>query len=196
MAKTCPNNRQHRSEFAPDSMNVSLLALLLTAWPVYHWQNRPGATGGPISKVKSLWLVYAIVLWFVTPLFLWTQGWIFPALAISMILRGLVEIPLCCSGRWRVWMGIAHDAFHGALLVIGIVAFRHEPAIITWLGLMLIAIVTEMVFVRWFHHATGGPQTGTYFVPETSEFTHINRRTFWIALPQWLAFAVLCLLPS
>ena len=172
---------------------TTLLLLLLAAWPVHHRQNRVGATGGPISRVKALWLVYAVVLWFATPLLFWTRAWIYPVLAISMLLRGLVEIPLCRTGGWRVWMGLVHDAIHGLLLILGIVAFYQNPQIFAWLVLMIISILTEILFVHWFRQATGGPETGAYFVPETPAHTILNRRTFWIALPQWILFGYLCL---
>ena len=164
---------------------------ILSALPVYFFQNQEGKKGGPISKPKALWLVYAIVLWFLVPVFLWQSAWVFSILALSMGLRGAIEIPLCRFGKWRVWMGLFHDVLHGGLLLVGIVAFKNDAGVFLWLFLMLIAIICEIVFVLAFRKATGGPSEDVFFIPSGEKFRRINTWTLLLGLPQWSVFALI-----
>ena len=94
-------------------------AFVLITTSVWFYQNKGERLGGKISPIKSAWLAYAIVLWFGVPIVLWDAGAAFIWLAVSMLIRAAVEIPLCITGRWRVAYGIGHDLIHGAVRTTG-----------------------------------------------------------------------------
>lgn len=176
---------------------VGLLALQLLAPMVWAWQRRPGALGGAISIIKALWLIYAVTLWFAVPILLWNQHWGFAALAVSMLIRGVVEIPLCATKRWKVAYGLTHDWIHLALCVFVVVDSQLNPQLLMICGLTAVSLISEIVFVGWFASKTAGPSEGVYFVPGGDEYRAINRRTAIIFLPQFVVFntlLVLCLI--
>jgi hypothetical protein len=159
-----------------------LAALGLIAGGVWWFQNRGERLGGRISAIKAAWLAYAIVLWFGVPIALWNADGAFVWLAVSMLARAAFEIPLCLGGWWRVRYGVGHDLVH-ALLVIFLI-----DRLGIWGVLTLLALATELLFVRWFLSATGGPREGVFFVPGGARFRLINRRTAWLFLPQAAMF--------
>jgi hypothetical protein len=162
-----------------------LVAFAVIAGGVWIFQNRGERLGGKISGIKAAWLAYAIVLWFGAPLALWGTAVAFKWLAISMLIRAAIEIPLCLAGKWRVTYGITHDVLHA------IVTLAFITQIPVWGTLTLISLATEIVFVSWFISATGGPRDGIFFIPAGGAFRKINRRTALIFLPQAAAFIAL-----
>jgi hypothetical protein len=170
--------------------SLSLLAAFAAiAGGVWIFQNRGERLGGKISAIKAAWLAYAIVLWLGVPLLLWNSASAFQWLAISMLIRAAIEIPLCLIGKWRVAYGISHDILHAIITLFFI------TQIPIWGSLTLISLTTEIVFVTWFVRATGGPRDGIFFVPTGEAFRKINRRTVLIFLPQ-AAVTVIVLLAS
>ncbi len=170
-----------------------LVGGVILALAVYFYQNRSGRIGGSISAIKAAWLAYAIVLWIVLPVILWREGTAFVVLAISMGVRVIVEVPLCLIGRWRVVYGVLHDLFHAAA-VITVMCCWDLPGLEVWGVLTLVCLVSELLFVRWFVKATGGPSEGVYFVPGGEGFRAINYATAMIFIPQAISFSALLLL--
>jgi len=170
----------------PDVRVVILLALQPVAFLVWSWQNsRPGALGGPVSLVKSFWLIYAVSLWLVLPLLWWSEHWVFRLWAISMVVRSGVEVPLCLTRRWKVAYGVGHDAVHLAFVAVGLALMPQFRMISV---LTAVSLVSELVFVHWFRARTAGPDEGVYFVPGDAAYRDLNRKTCWIFLPQYAAF--------
>lgn len=170
------------TNFQVAGLLATFAAIALGTW---LYQNKGERLGGKISPIKAAWLAYAIVLWFGVPLVLWNAAPAFKWLAISMLARAAIEIPLCLSGKWRVAHGIGHDLFHAAITLCFI------AQIPLWGTLTLISLATEILFVTWFVSATGGPREGIFFVPAGKAFRAINRRTALIFLPQAAAFITL-----
>ena len=168
-----------------------LLGSQLLPFGVWTWQQREGALGGPISMVKAFWLIYAIVLWIVVPCLLWSQHPGYRLLAASMLIRTIVEIPLCLRKTWKVAYGLGHDYLHLALVLIIALTFTRNPGLLAICALTALGLVTEVVFVRWFAAATAGPESGVYFVPGGNEFRVLNRRTTLVFLPQYALFLAL-----
>lgn len=171
----------------------------------WFFQNRGKRTGGGLSFVKGLWLTYAVTLWFVVPalLFFTTTGSarsIYGLLAASMLARGVIELYLCyVTKTWRAAYGVSHDLLQLALALGGLAYYfgsAARPEIFTpaLLVLTILSLAAELVFVRWFLAATGGPAAGVYFVSGEKKFDRINRGTAWLFFPQYGAFLALLLL--
>lgn len=173
-----------------------LLAFQLVGFIFYFLQNRQPKVGGAISFIKSLWLIYAIILWMLVPLYFFFATepllrYVFIALAISMWLRGLAEVYLCyISKSWRVAYGVGHDFFHLILVVIAFALVQPLQQMLPLFTLLLtaLALIVELLFVFWFKRNTGGPQNQIYFVSGDKKFAAINRRTTYLVVPQYIAF--------
>ena len=63
-----------------------------------------------------------------------------------------------------------------------------QPGFGAWAVLTLVSLASEVLFVRWFVRATGGPDAGVFFVPGGEAHRTINRRTAMILLPQAACF--------
>ena len=114
-------------------------------------------------------------------------------LAISMGLRVIIEVPLCLMKRWRVAYGVTHDFIHAGAVIAGM-CFFSVPGLEVWGALTLLSLASELIFVRWFVKATGGPGNGVYFVPGGEAFRSINIGTAIIFIPQAAGFIALLLL--
>jgi hypothetical protein len=155
-------------------------AVLSLLFPIY--QNKNGRLGGAISIWKSIWLIYAIVLWLVLPwFFVGFNDWWF-LLGGSMLLRGLVEIPLCYTKKWKVSYGVTHDVIHLFLVVPLFFVIGSEGQV--WLWLTLISLLVEIVFVYCFRLTCGNPAEGVYFVPQGTQFKWLNQLTAFLLVPQ------------
>ncbi len=179
----------------------SLLWAQLLGPLIWLYQNaRPDRLGGRISFIKALWLAYVIVLWLLAPCLLAGEHPAYPILAASMVLRVLIEIPLCLKQRWKVGYGMAHNLLQLLLasLVAAMAAGRGEHLLLAVSLLIALSALTEMLFVRWFRVATAGPGAGVYFVPGGACFARVNRLTACLFLPQCAAFLALLIsnLPS
>lgn len=163
-----------------DDVRIPLFwAWALTLWqlmaiPVWFWQRRENVLGGAISWPKAFWLVFVIGLWFLLPLSLLQRSPIWLTLALSMWLRGVIEIFLCARGKWRTTYGIGHDIFQ-ATIILGALLAGLVP--VFWLVLTLITLVLEIFFVRYFVKATAGPAAGIFFVSSGKEYRRINLAT-------------------
>jgi hypothetical protein len=160
--------------------------------PVFHaWQNQPPQRlGGPISRAKAGWLVFAANLWLLLPLTLMLEHPAYAWLAASMVLRTVIELPLCAKQRWSTNHGLSHDAVHG------IIAFYWlplaPPDVRFWILLTLITLAAEVFFVLRFRKTTAGPANGVYFVPDGPAHAKLNLLTDFIRMPcQYLMVSVL-----
>ena len=176
----------------------ALLVFQLLGPFFWWWQNRkPGRVGGPISLVKAQWFVFAVSLWVLAPLLASGHDGarvICLILAVSMSLRGVVELYLCLVTRgWKVRYGLFHDSLQLGLALAGLgwLALRGEPVwALFLLSLTISTLVTDIIFVRWFKHSTAGPEEAVYFVSGDPEHRVVNRRTAWLFLPQFSLFLV------
>lgn len=166
----------------PPLAAVVLLAFQF-ATPLFHlWQNhRPGRLGGPIARAKAAWLTLTITLWVLLPAFLAPQSAIYLALALSMLLRAVIELPLCARQRWKTGYGLGHDAFHLGLALICWPAAA--PGVRLWLALTMVTVVAEIFFVLRFRRATAGPASGIYYVPDGPQHARLLLATDAIRMP-------------
>lgn len=169
---------------------VLLATTVAIALSVCFYQNRGERIGGEISVIKAAWLAYAIVLWIILPVALLREGTAFWVLATSMGVRAILEVPLCLMRRWRVVYGVAHDLFHAGS-VLAVMCCWYVPGLEVWGALILISLASELLFVRWFVKATGGPDKGVFFVPGGGNFRSINYGTAILFIPQVSSFFAL-----
>lgn len=168
-----------------------MLAMQLLA-PAFHFhQNRdPNRLGGPISRAKAAWLIFAINLWLVFPLLMATQHAVYAWLGASMLLRAVIELPLCASKRWSTNHGLAHDAIHMVLALCWLPYAPVEARL--WIVLTLITLTAEVFFVLSFRKRTAGPANGVFFVPDGPAHGGLNLLTDLIRMPcQYLMISIL-----
>jgi len=174
---------------------IILLAGFQILAPIFYFVQRSGdRVGGPISFVKSCWLIFAITLWVIGPFVFATltpETWIRHAwwlLGASMLLRGGIELVLCyVTHGWKTEYGIAHDAFQIGLCTFFLLTLASGPSGFLSLhsalvGLTVVSLICEMGFVATFLKLTGGPREGVYFVSGAQ--TRINRITAGLLIPQ------------
>jgi hypothetical protein len=182
-------------QLAVERMPVwAAVALLLCqfAAPSFHfWQNRPPQRlGGPISRAKSAWLVHAATLWLALPILLSLQHPAYAWLAGSMVLRTLIELPLCAKQRWSTNHGLSHDALHALIAIYWLP--RVSPDIRLWLILTLLTLLAEVFFVLCFRKSTAGPANGIYFVPDGPAHAKLNLITDFVRMPsQFIMVSIL-----
>lgn len=164
---------------------VWLLALHGLAVIVWVVQKRRHAAGGPISFPKALWLVFAIVLWFLVPVALWEHDTFWSLLFFSMLVRAAVELPLCVVGKWKTEYGITHDLMHLTLVLVGVVMGARP---LLWLVLTGVTLIAEIYFVSLFKKATAGPENDVFFVPAGREYRKINALTIGVLIPTFGLF--------
>jgi hypothetical protein len=174
-------------------------AALLAAFGVrFHRRQKSGALGGAISKPKAFWLPFAIYLWFVVagvlgfdPVLPWSVRAPFAALAVSMWVRGAIEmVMLYATKNWKPPYGIAHDLFTIGLMFVVTGRWPPSPgdappalvggALVMWL-VMVSSLVLEIVHARSFFAVVGTRtmgDAGIWFADdEDARFLAINRRT-------------------
>lgn len=169
-----------------------LLLLCQFGAPLFHaWQNHPPQRlGGPISRAKAAWLVFAANLWLVLPLLLAFEHPAYAWLAGSMLLRTIIELPLYAKQRWSTNHGLSHDAIHVAIVLCWLP--RASPDVRLWLALTLITLAAEVFFVLRFRKSTAGPANGIYFVPDGPAYAKLNLLTDLIRMPsQYLMISIL-----
>jgi hypothetical protein len=160
--------------------------------PLFHaWQNKPPQRlGGPISRAKAAWLVFAANLWLVLPTLLMLQHPAFAWLAGSMWLRTLIELPLCAKQKWSTNHGLSHDAIHVAIALYWLPLV--SPDVRIWIVLTLFSLAVEVFFVLRFRKTTAGPANGIYFVPDGPDYAKLNLLTDIIRMPcQYLMVSIL-----
>jgi hypothetical protein len=179
---------------AVDRMPVwAAVVLLLSMFiaPGFHaWQNQPGRLGGPISRAKSAWLALASILWVLLPSLLWTQHAAYAWMAASMLLRTIIELPLCAKRKWSTNYGLGHDALHALIALWWLPGA--PPDVRFWIFLTLITLVIEVFFVLRFRKCTEGPANGIYFVPDGPAHIRLNLLTDLVRMPcQYLMVSIL-----
>ena len=159
--------------------------------PAFHaWQNQPGRLGGPISRAKAGWLALATILWVILPLLLCTLHAAYAWMAASMMIRTIVELPLCAWKKWSTNYGLGHDAVHALIAVWWLPSA--PPDVKLWIILTLITLMIEVVFVLRFRKCTEGPANGIYFVPDGPAHIRLNLLTDLVRMPcQYLMVSIL-----
>ncbi len=160
--------------------------------PLFHaWQNHPPQRlGGPISRAKAAWLVFAANLWLALPVLLAMQHPAYAWLAASMLLRTIIELPLCAKQRWSTNHGLSHDAIHAGIVLYWLPHATDDVRL--WLVLTLATLTAEVFFVLRFRKTTAGPANGIYFVPDGPEHARLNLLTDLIRMPaQYLMVSIL-----
>jgi hypothetical protein len=190
---------------------VVLLGLCVLLGIVF-WrsQNVRQSRGGRISPPKLAWLLYAVFFWFfVCPLVALDSAvpegvrQVLGVFAVSMWIRGLAELyMLYVSKSWKPPYGIGHDLVC-ILLVLGGVALTHAQwrgplaPVAVWglalVGLVLVSLVIEVLYAALFFQAVEGRTTGDEGIwfadEEQARFRRINRITFALNVPLYLALA-------
>ena len=159
----------------------------------YCRQNFAGQVGGPMSVEKILWLNYVLTAWVIVPAALVLHPdlhrdvrLVLAGLLISMVVRGLVELPLIyVTFGWSPIYGIAHD-----LATIGLIeVLRRRPdtvlagmtndfdaAVLAYTQVVQATFMAEIVFAALFYRMRVH-QDAVYFAAPTAAFRHINRLT-------------------
>ncbi|MBI4577672.1 MAG: hypothetical protein HY722_15525 [Planctomycetes bacterium] len=187
------------------------LLLALVGWTYRRGQNRQdraGQTvghggarhklGGPISRAKTLWLLYTLAVWFtLCPVVaLWSDAayplrLVLGAFAAWMWARGLAEMVMLYGTRnWTPPLGVAHDLSCLLLVAAGLAWFHSELATLRrpfdlWtLGLtasVLLSLVLEVYYALAFFAIVRGRTRGDdalWFADDQDpRFRRINRHT-------------------
>ncbi len=153
------------------------------AAPLFHaWQNRPPQRlGGPISRAKAAWLVHAAGLWLLLPLLLCLKHPAYACLAASMVLRTIIELPLCAKRRWSTNHGLFHDVLHAVIALCWLPKVQADVRL--WIVLTLVTLGAEVFFVLRFRKTTAGPANGIYFVPDGPGYARLNLLTDFVRMP-------------
>jgi hypothetical protein len=179
---------------AVERMPLWAAAVLLVSQflaPTFHaWQNQPGRLGGPISRAKAGWLAFVSILWVLLPSLLCTQHAAYAWMAASMLLRTIIELPLCAWKKWSTNYGLGHDAVHALIALWWLPSA--PPDVKLWIILTLLTLVVEVVFVLRFRKCTEGPANGIYFVPDGTAHLRLNFLTDLGRMPcQYLMVSIL-----
>ena len=155
---------------------LTWILLIISAVFFYWLQNSGQLEGGKIALPKLIWLVYAIVLWFLIPAFIVKdrqvlEPWrtIFRIFLINMLLRGIVELYLMyVTVSWSPYYGIFHDVFSIFLLVSLLLLLRgniQKDLYFGYAGVVLITLMIEIGFVFYMLRNVSGNANSIYFVP-------------------------------
>lgn len=171
---------------------ITLAALAAGIAGFARAQNRGRFTGGPISLPKTLWLGYALAMFYVLPWFLWRGGPLSPpdrrlfgVIFFWFALRAPIEGWMIYARRsWRCGYGIGHDLIAlGVLLTGAALAFRRDginAPLAPWAALLAATLAIEAYFA-WRFSRVASPADGTYYAAHEPRFHRINRLT-WGAL--------------
>lgn len=169
-------------------------------------QNRFGFTGGPISAAKTLWLSFALQVFFVAPFCLWRNAAysmavrrMYGAVFASFAIRAVVELYILYFTRdWKCGYGIAHDLFTFLLVTVFCLSFwmrrvrleASDQRALIFVPILLVTLVVEC-FMAWQFSLLASPAEGIYFADNTEHFRRVNLGS-WIAVgigyPTLLAF--------
>ena len=188
IAVTSDDGRRHHRRL------VATIAAVAALTALFGWRQNHGAVvGGPISTAKTLWLGYAIVMFYVVPIFLWRDTALdarvrrlFAWVTASFLARGVLELWIIYFTRgWRCEYGIAHDAFTLLLVLMlrpsaGSVREARSRHALAFATLLQITLVVE-AFMAWSFSRLASPAEGIYFAADTAHFTFVNRAS-WIAV--------------
>jgi hypothetical protein len=167
--------------------------LLIIAAVYFYWlQNSGQLEGGEIALPKLIWLVYAIVLWFLIPAYIvkdsqvlepWST--IFRIFLINMLLRGVVELYLMyVTASWSPYYGIFHDVFSIVLLISLLLWFREDiqkDFYFGYAGVVLMTLIVEIGFVFYMIRNVSGNVDSVYFVPNDPSHSIILSIT-WVVV--------------
>lgn len=161
---------------------IPLIVLtLLGSGVAFHFHQNAGALGGSISWAKTLWLFFAVGLWFfISPVLA-----LDPALPLSlrktlgsfstwMWLRGVAEIyMLGVTKNWIPPYGIVHDLSAIALLLGFFWGYRKdwkeflrsdhaqcERTVLAFIALIFLSLWVEILYASLFYFAVAGATTG------------------------------------
>ncbi|MEE9425014.1 MAG: hypothetical protein V3V18_08530 [Methylococcales bacterium] len=168
------------------------ILLIIVAVYFYWLQNSGQLEGGKIALPKLIWLVYAIVLWFLIPAFIIKdrqvlEHWktIFRIFLINMLLRGVVELYLMyVTVSWSPYYGIFHDVFSIVLLISLLLWFRgniQKDLYFGYAGVVLITLIIEIGFVFYMIRNVSGNVDSVYFVPNDPSHSVILSIT-WVVV--------------
>jgi len=199
-----------------------LIAILVSVFTLsagaFFWaQNWKEQRGGKISPAKLLWLLYAIILWFVLA----------PAIALDatvpsgfrillggfgllMWARGVVELfMLYVTKNWRPPIGMAHNLLCILFLIVGLgfsldggstFAQSSHLWLVRFVFLLVVSLIIETTYAFLFHRVVNGQTTGENGVwfasTEDARFDRINRLTTALNVPLYgfllLFLAIAC----
>ncbi|MBI3724938.1 hypothetical protein HY251_13430 [bacterium] len=177
---------------------VSLVLVSSSVLLFRRRQNASAATGGRISRPKTVWLAIAVLDWFLLSPILGFDRNVPASLRILLLsfgslmwLRGIGELfMLYVTKNWRPPIGIAHDVLCIAVLASGLVWFRAELSglatslerwilafVIFNLGSLLVEVYYARSFFGLVHGRTVGDD-GTWFATDDeARFVRLNRTT-------------------
>ena len=168
------------------------ILLIIVAVYFYWLQNSGQLEGGKIALPKLIWLVYAIVLWFLIPAFIVKdrqvlEPWktIFRIFLINMLLRGVVELYLMyVTVSWSPYYGIFHDVFSIVLLISLLLWFRgniQKDLYFGYASVVLITLIIEIGFVFYMIRNVSSNVNSVYFVPNDPSHSVILSIT-WVVV--------------
>lgn len=165
-----------------------IATLGISAIAFYGIQNLNLLPGGNIAFCKLLWLLYAIIFWFVTPSCLAfdtrlaRQDRTFMKLfAANMWARGLIELYMMyVSINWHPHYGIAHDLF-SAGLVVAMIIFNTPSRLLIRYAKVLISMLLLESYFAWYMLNNVTSSDPVYYVPQDEQHQFVFLIT-WIAV--------------
>ena len=172
-----------------------LWLLLISVAVLFYWtQNSGQLDGGRIALPKLIWLLYAIILWFLIPGLivkntLIAPHWrtIFKIFLINMLLRGVIELYLMyVTLSWSPYYGIAHDVFSFALLASLLLFFRkvlHTDLYFGYAAVVMTTLVIEIGFVFYMIGNVSNKSSALiYFVPDDATHSMVLSITWAVVV--------------
>ena len=163
------SDRQLRAGFG-----IVIGGLVLVAAAFYSMQNSGALPGGQISAIKLAWLACAILFWYLLPGLLLMDSRMPTAarraciiLLLSMLARGVVELFMMYkTNNWHPWMGIGHDVFMAALMLLVTIPLLRESDRL-YAGYLAVAtgmFIPEAGFAWYMLTYATDPGATVYFV--------------------------------
>ena len=163
----------------------------------YILQNNIIQIGGQVAFVKVLWLMTAIFLWFVFPVFIFSssrlghkcRAWL-RLFWLLMVIRAFVELTMMyITKNWHPYLGIAHDLICAVLLLAALFNAGRTPRFmkLTYVFLCMTLLVEAIFAFYMFTQVKSSDPV--YFVPNHSEHHSIFMAS-WIAVASCILFLV------
>ena len=179
---------------------LAIMPIQILVCAGFFWglqRSKAAVTGGQISFVKSMWLSYAVLGWFLLPLFYLALPGLGDAARVFLILhlmswwlRGPIELIMIFKlFNWSPQYGIAHDLIHLFLILGSLVYWQPSISLLfsgtadgLVLAFLLVTIVTtigEALFALKFWQIRSGAEAkdNLYFASNSSKWKAVNRMT-------------------
>lgn len=172
----------------PRIFNLIFALLMVLSIGFYSVQNMGWLPGGGIALSKLLWLLSAIVIWFVLPTCLcFDQSLnkhsrlLIKVFTFNMWARGLIELfMMYVTVNWHPYYGISHDLF--SVLLVAALSIYFKPS--GWIRLLAVTWVWMLLvesYFAWYMLNNVHSSAPVYYVPQASQHQLVFTLT-WCAV--------------